>query len=103
MSHLGELPHELTEALTIASNKIGSQRAIIALQGIAHEHRKHTLIDGILREETIVGVRIAGLVVGNERLVEQYKARICERFPEVSFTEETEDTEESSRQKRRRL
>lgn len=91
MAKLGELPLPLVEALTGASEKIGAQRAMIALQGIAHEFRSHARIDGVLREETVIAVRIASVVIGVDRLVDRYNALLQERFPDIQINQIDEE------------
>lgn len=64
-----------------AEDKIGYQRAMIALQGVLHRYSSLQRIDGLLREETIVAARIAVIKVGAERLAEEYAKCLIERFP----------------------
>lgn len=101
MADFSELPIELTETIIHASTVIGAERAMIALQGLVHTGKKLTLIDGVLRHEAIVAVRIATINWGVERLVQLYQERLTARFPELVFSQDDEDEPVEPKKRRR--
>lgn len=89
---LDKLPEVLVERVLEASEKIGPERALIALQGIVMLSKTIRIIDGVLRQETVDAVQKAIEVSGLDTLVSAYVEKIEARFPNT-FAAEVDEGE----------
>ncbi|WP_456868350.1 hypothetical protein [Galbibacter sp. BG1] len=90
---LSKLPEALVEKIAEASVKIGSERALIALQGLVHGVMPLRIIDGVLRDETVNATLAAVKASGIDNVVYAYIEKIEMRFPGI-FQNEDDDLEE---------
>jgi hypothetical protein len=84
----------IAAAVAEAEEKIGRQRAVIALQGLVHEYQPLRVINGEVSEETALAISIVAHKLGADRLVELYQAKLEARFP-AEFASVEEPVEEA--------
>jgi len=92
--NLSKLPEALVEKIAEASVKIGSERALIALQGLVHVVAPLRIIDGVLRDETVDATLAAVKVSGIDNVVGAYVEKIEMRFPGIFQEEDDDDPKE---------
>lgn len=76
------LPEEIRVVFDEAEQKIGFERAMIALQGIIHQIEAIRFISGQVRQETIDAFEKAIATCGVEQIVERFITKLKSRFPE---------------------
>lgn len=90
-----KLPEVLAERVMEASEKIGAERALIALQGIVMLAKTIRIVDGVLRQETIDAVEKSVKVSGLDTLVAAYVEKVEHRFPGTFAADEPEEVTEA--------
>lgn len=88
---LDKLPEVLAERLMEVAEKVGPERAMIALQGLVNLNKTICLIDGVLRQETIDAVNHTIKVSGLDTLVAAYQEKIEHRFPGTFAVDEPDE------------